>query len=70
MDGHYELPSRAKGTSAAFFFPLGLTCCAGVGAQNKPCEESGDGSVLIAEGHLHTRLFGALFCPSRVDLTG
>lgn len=36
----------------------------------KPWERSGDDSILIAEGHLHTRLFPALLCPSQVDLTG
>lgn len=33
----------------------------------KTWERSGDDSVFIAEGHLHTRL---LRCPSQVDLTG
>ena len=36
----------------------------------KTWERSGDDSVFIAEGHLHTRLFPVLRCPSQVDLTG
>lgn len=31
---------------------------------------SGDDFILIAEGHLHARLFPALPCPWQVDLTG
>lgn len=36
----------------------------------KTWEWSGDDSVFIAEGHLHTRLFPVPHCPSQVDLTG
>lgn len=36
----------------------------------KTWERSGDDSVFITEGHLHTRLFLVLRCPSQVDLTG
>ncbi len=36
----------------------------------KTCEQSGDDSVFIAEGHLHTCLFPLLHCSSQVDLTG